>query len=131
MPKGMLFFQIFSENAFEKVNEFNAFPQLEIPVPEEEPAYLANITFGTMRATTIDQPWFGIKAGTAVVLHIVNVITSASPKIGIGTFANWDKYGVLAGQIVQAMSLPKNAAMVAKMREQLLGVTPQRLEKQS
>ena len=77
------------------------------------------IAFGTLRATTAENAWFGIPKGQEVVLHVVNVASELS----IGFFANFDHYGHLIQEMLMTLKHPANQVEVAQLRR--LFTTPE------
>merc|ERR1712064_216030 len=80
--------------------------------------YLAGIKVGTLTATTLENPWFGITAGHEVKIHVVSV--GSSMKIGLGD--DFFHYDHLLQEIVDCLISPQNVEAVrSELLPMLLG----------
>jgi len=100
-----LLFPIFAESAATVQKQYAHFMELDVPSSAK---YLAGIKVGTLTATTLENQWFGIKAGREVKIHIVSI--GSSMKIGLGDdFFHYDR---LLQEIVDCLVSPKNVEVV-------------------
>lgn len=73
-------------------------------IPDECKAHLSKIGFGTIRATTVDNKYWGIKADKIIAIKVIYVESDA----GIGGTSDFYDYGVLVGHIARTMAHNSN-----------------------
>jgi len=106
---------VFQEAASDVQDQFEGKPSatgpafLSLEIPEGNKTYLDGLVFGTISATTVDSPWYGIKAGVSVTIH------AFWPNISLGIAGPLHQYGVAIGEIVQTMVHEPNRDKVKQM----------------
>merc|ERR1712217_179644 len=88
-----------------------------LEVPSGNSTFLANMSFGTIHATTVESPWFGVRKGIPVTLHAFwpNI------NIGIGGTDDWYNYGIALNEITSTMMYEPNRALTERMLSLMQG----------
>lgn len=103
------------EPIFERMNAEAAYNANKTCVTlDSDRKFLQSFCMGTITATTIDQPLFGISAGQTVHLNLV------CPDAGLNVFSPVPDILVAMRELMETMALPDNAAILQEKLDQFL-----------
>jgi len=109
-----VYYQIFAEPQDEIRKQLDALPKLIHPGSK----WLRHLSVGTIKATTVDNKWFGTQAGREVTIRVVAVSTT----VWVDTLPEFEEYGLMVKEIIGAMSSEANAAIIRQDLLTPLGV---------
>jgi len=118
-----VWFRVFAEPAAEVLQQSNGYDSMTgkafkaLQIPSTTSGLLLNFTFGTIKATTVDCPWFGIKAGIPVTIQAFFPTIS----LGIGGTDSWYLYGDALNDITSTMVYEKNRDLTKEMLHLVMG----------
>lgn len=108
-------FNASSNLCFEEMNAsayFNDVKSCLLTSSESEDSFLESICFGTINATTLDVPRFGVSVGTSVRLNLICVTTT------INLMAPNSDFPIVAGAITRTMGDPANHDKVDQLLDE-------------
>merc|ERR1712107_419941 len=96
---------VFEQSATEVVSKYMAFPQLALTTGAK---LLTAISVGTLTATTVENPLWGLPAGVTVTLHIIGVSSSVT----IGQLQDVRDYDVLVQEVIETVISEENNDLI-------------------
>lgn len=110
-------FKIFADPWEEIHNRSLQFTQFAIPPGG---SFLKEISYAVIDTETVDNPWFGIAAGSRITLNVLNIY--CYDNVSIGFTNNYYYYSGFVGEVIDAMLSPTNSDHMKIISKQFFGL---------
>eukprot|EP00930_Biecheleria_cincta_P048885 TRINITY_DN34141_c0_g1_i1.p1 TRINITY_DN34141_c0_g1~~TRINITY_DN34141_c0_g1_i1.p1 ORF type:complete len:684 (-),score=59.55 TRINITY_DN34141_c0_g1_i1:171-2159(-) len=113
----LLYYNIFEESEASAKDQYQDFPRLEQPGGTSK--FVKGIAYGTWETTTVENKWFGIKAGIKVTLHVLSV---EAVGVSMADLTDFYYYGTLVNEITSTFAYAPNKDAVNEILCKFYGV---------